>query len=391
MKFVFGKFVKALVFRVLMVCITLILCVVVAEIATRAFGKVAPPLKLRDFEIGQRYIPNFSGKIFVSESQQHVNVRFTHDGFRGEQREFEKPQNVRRIIVLGDSQIAAIATQEQDTLVSQLEMLLNHHHPSLQWEVFNFGISGASTGQELVLYRKLAVKYDPDVVICAYYVGNDFSDNSDRLDTNPRIYMDLDKEGNLYVKPFSATRKKLSIWLNQHSRFYVWQKHTINVLTKTIARSETLYKVRGGDLIFMNQDSELLNDVWTLNEKIIHAFHDEVSADNRRFLFVVIPDPVQLYTDNWEAFVVKDEETRPYLDVDYPDRKLTAILEKKNIDSLFLRKTLEDYIDNRLHTDLEARVLYGGNAHLDETGNRLSAEAIYAHMVRNGTIAQLTE
>lgn len=380
---------KNILSRAMIVIVTLIVFLLIAEVATRLFSKIETPLKIRDIEIGQTYRPNFSGKRYISESEQYVKLRFTKDGFRGENREFEKSPNTARIVVLGDSQIAAIATQEEDTMVAQLEKLLNKNHPSIDWEVFNFGISGASTGQELVLFRKLASKYEPDIVICAYYVGNDFSDNCDWLDSNPRIYMDIDKNGELYVKPYSVTRKKLSIWLNLHSRFYVWQKYRFRVLTKTVERSDAIYEVRGGDLIYKKEDSEPLNEAWNLNKRIIHAFHEEVMDKGSHFLFVVLPSPVQLYKDNWEEFIVKDEEARPYLSVDYPDQKLAEIVNQKSIDHLFLREGLEEYIDGRLHTDTEARVLYGGDAHLDETGNRLSAELIYTHLLSNRIITQI--
>lgn len=385
------KIIRAIVSRAMIVVVTLIIFLLIAEVVTRAFSTIQPPLTIRDLEIGKKYFPNFSGKVFISESQQDVHLKFNKDGFRGVNREYEKPKNTCRILVLGDSQIAAIATDENETLVRQLERMLNENHPAINWEVFNFGVSGASTAQEVVLYRKLAVKYDPDLVICAYFVGNDFSDNCDRLDSNPRIYMDIDEKGNLYVKPFSVTRKTLSIWLNQHSRFYVWQKYKFKVAIKTVANSEKIYKVRGGHLIFMNKDSDDLNHAWTLNEKIIHQFYDEVVNDKKLFLFIVVPSSVQLYDDNWEEFFAKDNDAQKYLDIDYPDRKLFEIVSKKEVDSIFLRDVLEKYIKKRPHNVLEAQVLYGGGGHLNEVGNLLSAKAIYTHLVNNGTISQVVE
>ncbi len=385
------KVIKAIFSRILIVFITLIIFLILAEIATRAFSKIEPPLKIRDIEIGEKYIVNFSKKIFIGESQQYVDLRFHRDGFRGSNREYEKPQKTCRIAILGDSQIAAIATEEKETLVSQLEKMLNQHHSAITWEVFNFGISAASTGQELVLYRKLVTKYDPDMVICAYFIGNDFSDNYNRLSSNPRIYMDMDEEGHLYVKPFSVTQKKFSIWLNRHSRFYVWQKYKTNILAEKFKKSKSFYKVRGGKLIFMNKDSEKLNYAWKLNEKIIHTFHEDVIREQCYFLFVVIPNSYQLYYDRWDSFVVKDPEAQPYLDVDFPDLKLAKIMTKKNIDSIFLREGLDEYINNRPHDYPEAQVLYKGWGHLNEIGQRLSAEIIYSHLLVNGTIAQITD
>ena len=382
---------RAIGSRTLIVLVTMTILLLIAEAVTRVFSSIQLPLKVRDPEIGRRYIRNFSGKVFVSESNQHVHLTFNRDGFRGSDRAYAKPPNTCRIAIMGDSQIAAIATEQEYTLVCQLEELLNEKHPTIQWEVLNFGVSSGNTAQELVSYRKVATKYDPDMVICAYYIGNDFADNCSWLDTNPRIHMAIDEDGRLYVKPFSPTRKRLSMWLNRHSRFYVWQKQKLRMATWNIAESGRFYRVRGGPLIFMNKDEDRLNSAWILNGRIIQAFHAEVASQGRSFLFVVIPNGEQLYDDNWQDFSVKDREAQEYLDVDHPDRKLTEIVNENGIDHVFVRDGLVKFIDNRNHSDPNAHVIYGGRGHLNAVGNRLSAEIIHAHLQKNGTISQLMD
>jgi hypothetical protein len=382
---------KNIFYNLLTFLVTLIIIILLAEVATRLLTDAQPQLRIGDIEIGQKYLPNFTAKAFVEESNQYVSLRFHRDGFRGENRTYDKPSRTCRIVIIGDSQIAAVATSEENTLVCQLENLLNINHSEINWEVFNFGISGASTGQEFILYRKLITRYNPDIIICAYFIGNDFSDNCYWLDNFPRLYMDLDENGQLYQRPSSQARKSTSIWLNRHSRFYVWQKHKFNKLSKKVTESKTFYKVSGGELIYMDKDSEELNKAWLLNEKIIHAFHDEVINDQRQFLFFVLPSGDQLYKDNWDEFSVKDPEAQKYLDVDLPDRRLSEILMKKDIDHIFSRVELENFIAGRSHNVPEGQVLYGGAGHINIKGNQLCAEIIYKHMLENNTISQMIE
>jgi len=273
--------------------------------------------------------------------------------------------------------------------VAGLEKMLNQNHPEIIWEVFNFGISAASTGQEMILYRRLASKYDPDIVICVYFVGNDFADNCDRLDTNPRIYMNLNEAGDLYVEPYSAGRKRLSAWLNTHSRFYVWQKVRLRTLGHQVASSKAFFEIRTGDLIFMNKDSEDLNYAWELNEAIIKGFRDEVVNDGRRFLITFLPSTVQLHQDIWDEFYSQDKNAQPFLERTHPNDRLGEIVTRNNVDHLFFQDVLEEHVAGRPHDVPEAQVLYGGIGHLNQKGSHLSAKMIYEHYLEAGVISEL--
>jgi len=379
---------RRLVPRLLLSVGSIVVLLLVLEVGTRLFTDTQPPLRIRDVEIGQKYRPNWTGELDVRESRNRIPLRIHRDGFRGENRPHQKPPATCRIAIIGDSQIAAIPTPEEETLVHQLERMLRGNHPDISWEVFNFGISAASTGQELVLYRKLVTKYDPDIVVCAYHVGNDFSDNCSRLDSNPRIYMRLDENGDLEIEPYSATRKRLSVWLNSHSRFYVWQKYKFKHLTRNVAEMEPFYEVRSGNLIYMNKDSEVLEYAWRLNEAILRTFAEEVARDGRGFLVAFIPTSEQLYDDTWAEFQSRDEEAREFLERSYPNRRLSEIVDGNGIDHLFLQEVLEDHVAGRAHTVPEAQVLYGGMGHLNALGHELSARMIYDHLLATGAVEE---
>ena len=105
--------------------ITLVLILVVAEIATRLFSDTVPPLKARSQTFGDHYLPSFSGDVYVPEAGRKIHLRFNQHGFRGPDRPKDKPPGVRRIAVLGDSMIASLAVEERHTLVHRLESMLN--------------------------------------------------------------------------------------------------------------------------------------------------------------------------------------------------------------------------------------------------------------------------
>ena len=219
--------------RLALLTATLLMLAVVLEVGTRILTNVSPPTTLRDARIGARHPFSYEGDFYIDEISEFVRLRFNDVGFRGPNRPFNKEPGTVRIAIMGDSMIAALAMPEPKMMTSKLAQILNESHPELVWDVMNFGVSGASTAQQIALYREVVHKFEPDVVLSCFFVGNDLTDNSPRLSRNPRVYFDFDQEGNYRQLPHSASRSKLSQWLNIHSRFYGWQKRATRLARAT--------------------------------------------------------------------------------------------------------------------------------------------------------------
>ena len=363
----------------------LALMLVAAEVLTRLFSDVYPPLTQRDPEIGRRYVKNLATEVFVQESGRRIALRFNQDGFRGPPRDRLKPEATCRIAIIGDSQIAAIATPEEDTIVVRLQDALNRQHPEVNWEVLNYGVSGASTAQEIVLYRKVVAHYDPELVVCAYFEGNDFYDNSGRLSSAARIYMDTGEDGRLYQKPMVPSRIKRSIWLNQYSRFYVWQKLTFRQARANI-RAKIALLDAGPAQTYSTKQSAELEHAWILTEKLIQRFREEVRADGGRFLFLFIPAGETLYEDLWEKKYSAPRYELESFDRTKAVRRVGAMVESAGIDAVFLNQRYEETIAGRPGANPENWLYYGGDGHVNQTGQRLAAEAVYEHLLATGAI-----
>ena len=197
---------------------TVLALLAVGELAVRLLTEIGPLLIVRDRLVGKRYVRNHDDRVFVRESGETIRLRFNREGFRGPDLPYEKAETVRRIAVIGDSMTVLVATEEEKTWVAVLERLLNQEFADKLWEVMNFGVSSASTGQELVLYQEVVSNYQPDIIILALFVGNDVTDNSRLLTRAPRIYFDLAPDGGVRRRPYSALEGRPSAWLNQYSR-----------------------------------------------------------------------------------------------------------------------------------------------------------------------------
>ena len=94
-------------------------------------------------------------------------VRINRAGFRDDDHVLEKGDGVYRVAVIGDSFIEAIQVEKEERATELLgEALALCQDPRFgRVEVLNFGISGYGTGQELLVWRDVASRYSPDLVL----------------------------------------------------------------------------------------------------------------------------------------------------------------------------------------------------------------------------------
>lgn len=94
-------------------------------------------------------------------------------GFRDREFSIAKKEQFR-IVVLGDSCTAGHQLPSEDTYVKHLERLLDNYGEGRDYEVINAGVPGYTSFQGLRYFRRIAQKYNPDLVI-AHYGTNDRS------------------------------------------------------------------------------------------------------------------------------------------------------------------------------------------------------------------------
>lgn len=359
---------------------TLSLLAVGAEVATRLFTDTVPPLIVKDLVIGRRYRPSFDGTVYVAESDRKIRLRFSRAGFRGPDRPMEKPPGVCRVAILGDSMISAIAVDEEDTMVCRLEQMLHASHPELKWEVLNFGISGSSPGQEMVLYRELVRQWDPDVVLCAFFAGNDLTDNSHRMSNNPRIYFDLDEGGELRQLPFSAGGMGAADVLNRYSRFYVWQRVAFNATRHAVMKQASI--LEPGQWIFCRKEPEKVAHAWKLADAVNRAFCREVTGRGGRFAVVMIPSAWQVYEDAFQAVVDRAGEHGPSFDWDHPDQRMAALCREAGIGLLSITADFRKAAPSATTEVKQERLFFRKIGHFNEKGHLVAARAVHRFLTR---------
>lgn len=105
---------------------------------------------------------------------QGVRVVTNSFGMKGEEVSLEKPPDVYRIALLGDSFAFGWGVTEEQSFARIFEKNLNESKQlGKKVEVLNFGVPGYSTFQETASYMRDHYKFNIDTIV-VYFVENDF-------------------------------------------------------------------------------------------------------------------------------------------------------------------------------------------------------------------------
>jgi hypothetical protein len=119
---------------------------------------------------GQRLAPNYTGWF------AGVPVRVNNLGLRDDDGHatVAKQANTYRILVLGDS--VTFGHGSVHTYPALLETLLKQWRPDIDWQVWNAGVPGYNTSQELAYLLEVGPSFQPDLVVVGFF-ENDLIDN----------------------------------------------------------------------------------------------------------------------------------------------------------------------------------------------------------------------
>ncbi|MEO1286382.1 MAG: SGNH/GDSL hydrolase family protein [Chloroflexota bacterium] len=107
-----------------------------------------------------------------SETNERIWVQFNSASRRDIEHEYDKPDDVTRIMFLGDSYTAGWQHPIDQTYVARLRDWVGQGV-----QVLNAGFHGWGTDRQYLYYRGEGYRYDSDLVVLQIYVGNDVIDN----------------------------------------------------------------------------------------------------------------------------------------------------------------------------------------------------------------------
>jgi hypothetical protein len=351
-----------------------------------------------DQNLGWKLKPGVSGE-WNGEGASFLQVN--SEGLRDREHAKTKNPNTLRVAVLGDSFTEAVHVPIEQTFWSKLERKLGNCEAvkgRKKVEVINFGVQGYGTAQELIMLRKKVWEYSPDIVVLAFFIGNDVINNSPKLEYDHyRPFFVYDASGKLVPdmsfrnlrpidrNPYAVSFvDKLPAWLVNNSRILqVVKKVELDGKKQQLSNDFTNLSAQN----FKEPTDPTWQNAWKVTEGLILTMRDEVVQKNAEFLVVTIGDPIQVHRD--AATRQKFIQENKIQDLFYPNRRLDNLGRTQGFRVLSLAEQFQGYTDKYqvCAHGFENYVNCGG--HWNELGHRLASITISRNLCENLKQSQL--
>ncbi|MGE3272505.1 MAG: hypothetical protein AB7P40_27415 [Chloroflexota bacterium] len=363
--------------RVLLVLIGVLLPLGLAEAGLRVAGAALPgDYQTVSFaeahpEFGRRNRPGAGWK----KTDEYTSwIEINSKSLRGAEIDYPKPPGEYRILITGDSFTFGEQVNQDETFTQRLEDRLNAEQPGLHYRVLNAGSNGWATANEAVYLTKEGVRFSPDVVIVAFYVGNDISDNYRRVAT-----VSIAREADLALRgadSFEGPRRIL-----RRSELYT-------VFESGVLAKLPWWQDDGGsnssDRKAPRNDQEA-QEAWAITESLLARMRDVSESQGARFMVMVVPTAVTVAqrgdASDRDTDDEEDDDGGPEVKpgMEDPHGQLADMLARLNITSLDL---LPDF--RRADNQIKDRLYYRRNAHWTAAGHEVTTDALYEFLTENG-------
>ncbi|MBN1900928.1 SGNH/GDSL hydrolase family protein [Candidatus Sumerlaeota bacterium] len=349
-----GKKWKRRLFPLIALGISFIIAFMGAEIILR-FVMKTPRLPLpagslrNDPHTGTAYVPNFNG--YLNVAAKVTQFKTNSQGLRDVERDYPKPEGAYRILLIGDSYVQGHGVEYEEMFPTVFERNLKAPAGYERCEVIKAGVGGWGPVNELNYLIHEGYKYDPDMVIVAFFTGNDYKDAEEPgwfvAYRGIRIERPVMENMNAFVE--------LRIFLRKNCYLYGIAVDFLKGL-----KSEE-----------RDRDRE---DIWLLEycmeDKPVPPVGASVTAfaefqrwcreHNKELIVMILPHRIQLEKERAKEICKKYEIEFDTVDLDRLSRVLGDALSEMNIRVMDMTSDLSDYAEK------EGAVSFPNDSHYNE-------------------------
>jgi len=381
---------KNLLTNSLIILFSLIVAFFLIEIIMRITKIEYPIFQTHDYHRGFALRPGASGW-WIREGKAFVKIN--SQGLRDKEYQKEKSPNSIRIALLGDSFAEARSIPTNKTFWSLTENKLNlcYKKNNKKIEIINFGVTEYSSAQELLTLRHHVWDYNPDIVLLAFFSGNDVSDNSKKLTKKKYRPFFVLKDNSLILdnsfrqtKPYLMLKSnlgQLAIKISNYSRIVQISREIYvryyfkSQAKKNLEKNKKITHEEGVNYLeVFNPRNDIWKNAWELTESIIKLMNKEIKERESKFIVITISTPVQVHPDpNFRKTFKKKIGSN---DLFYPDNRINKLGEKEGFKVINLAKPLQRYAEKNqvfLHGFKNTTM---GEGHWNEDGHNISSQII---------------
>ena len=364
------------------------------EVALRVAGFSYPNFWTPDAVTGSSLRPGMEG---WQQDEGKAYVRISSQGLRDREHSIAKPAGTYRIAVLGDSYAEAMQVEMDHAFWALLPQKLKAcgFAGGKNIETLNFGVSGYGTGHELLMLQSRVWQYQPDMVLLAFFPGNDVRNNSKALEGEMRPYFSL-KDGKLYLdaafRDDPEFKEKQHIaehraWL-QRARLYQLMRrvragniaqHFHNApVAAALAAGTKLTEPGLDEQVFHAPRDDKWRDAWDITDRLVLATADETRAHGARFVLALLSTPGSVYPD--AQLRARYAQSLGVSSLFYPEERLGHLGEQHGFEVVALAPKMQQIADAKhvfLHGFPNTKPGFG---HWNEAGHALGAELIAASL-----------
>jgi hypothetical protein len=270
--------------------------------------------------------------------EPRMRIHINSLGFRDRERAVAKAPGTFRVLVLGDSFVEGAQVPAESTMTRRLDRALDGVG-GRRVEVWNCGVNGYSTAQELLCLRHVCAGWRPDLVVLGFLSANDVGDDVPELAVTlgSRPFFRLEADTLALDRSRLHPSGPVVTWLRGHSRAFLWVLTQRQVLFALWRQHRPAPGGAAAGLptalgLYAARPDSTWARAWDVTERLIVAIRDEAARQGAGFLLVSISSGVQedaraRHSPEWTRW-----QDDPALKLDAPETRLAALAAARGID-----------------------------------------------------------
>ncbi len=284
------------------------------------------------------------------EKFENKLIKINSQGYHDDEFTFKKRNNELRIFVLGNSITMGHGVTKEETFSSQLELFSSKQKVI---NVFNLGVQGYSTEQELEVFKR-ELKFNPDIVLLEFCLN----------DITEPIYVnkDLGGSGFDYHRVFQTKNKLIGLFVNEtgFGRFIYWQKYKSEISKE---REKELFSIK--QLSINPFSNEKFKKSWNRTKNSIIEIKKICGRKNIPFIILIFPYTFQL----WKY------------DLQKPQQYLKKFLASEKIHYIDFTEVFENNM-----TTKDIKKCFLDEDHYTKFGHSIIAKTIFEFLTKNSLL-----